>query len=263
MCEKLRCGMQVLEKAGPEALPLEADRQHLRAAALARAGDLPGAAEVYRALVLANPDDWASWVLYLDCMLPGSAACAAAGGAACAAAGGAACAAAGGPAGPGSGAANGAAAAGAAAAAAMEGLEGGQALRFPVGVVGGMADLWDRRHPWRQRQRQRGSEGDAAAAGPGAQEAAWQVRGPCVQGRPSGLCKCGGLCCLPLGMRAGSRGAEAGSDHSFLLERSDACQLCAAGSCSAGRMQHRQNLVAALVVRPMSSVAPWSSSLVM
>lgn len=111
--------MQVVDGAGAAVVPLEADRAHLRAAALARAGDLPAAAAAYRALALANPDDWAYWALYLDCALPGS------------------CEAAGAP-----------------------------ALRFPVGVVGGLAELWDRQHPWRDAH---------PAQDPATCEAAWQV----------------------------------------------------------------------------------------
>jgi len=121
--------LQLLDTAGSDVLPLEADRQHLKAAALARSGDLTAAGDVYKSLALANPDDWASWVLYLDCMLPASSA----------------------------------------GAAGAAGTLGGQPLRFPVGVVGGLADLWDAKHPWRQHSR---PEQEAAAA---AKEEAWQV----------------------------------------------------------------------------------------
>lgn len=93
---------QVLEGPLGDAVPLPADRLQLRAAALARAGDLPAAAACYREALAAAPDDWASWLLFLDCCLPGS----------------------------GGGE-----------------REGATGSRFPVGVVDGMADLWDRRQP--------------------------------------------------------------------------------------------------------------------
>ena len=96
------CHQQVLEGPLADAVPLPADRLQLRAAALVRAGDLPAAAACYRQALSAEPDDWLSWQLFLDCSLPGSG-----GGQSSSAAG----------------------------------------ARFPVGVVGGLADLWDGRQP--------------------------------------------------------------------------------------------------------------------
>ncbi len=93
---------QVLEGPLADAIPLPADRLQLRAAALMRAGDLPAAAACYRQALSAEPDDWLSWQLFLDCSLPGSSG------------------------GQGSGAAG---------------------ARFSVGVVGGLADIWDRKQP--------------------------------------------------------------------------------------------------------------------
>ncbi len=103
---KAAAALEVLEGPAGAAVPLAADRLQLRAAALVRAGDLPAAASCYREAVASCPDDWLSWQLYLDCMLPGS--------------------------GDGSGGAPG-----------TTGSTGGS--RFPVGVVGRLADSWDRR----------------------------------------------------------------------------------------------------------------------
>ncbi|KAL4447959.1 hypothetical protein ABPG75_005178 [Micractinium tetrahymenae] len=103
---KAAAALAALEGLAGAAVPLAADRLQLRAAALVRAGDLPAAAACYREAVASCPDDWLSWQLYLDCVLPGS--------------------------GDGSGGAPG-----------TSGSTGGS--RFPVGVVGGLADVWDRR----------------------------------------------------------------------------------------------------------------------
>jgi hypothetical protein len=54
------------------AVPMDADRLQLRAAALVRSGQLGAAAELYRSAVASAPDDWRSWQLYLDCMMPES-----------------------------------------------------------------------------------------------------------------------------------------------------------------------------------------------
>ena len=97
-----------------DAVPLPADRLQLCAAALVRAGDLPAAADCYQQAVSAAPDDWLSWQLYLDCMLPAS-------------------------------------------TSGSSGSGGGS--RFPVGVVGGLADIWDR------QQRQQQASGAGAGAG--------------------------------------------------------------------------------------------------
>lgn len=61
----------------------------------------------------------------------------------------------------------------------------GAGTRFPVGVVGGLAELWDRRHPWRWQQQRWQEQGGAA---PDAQ-AAWRVGGARVQ-----RLACGGEC---------------------------------------------------------------------
>ena len=92
--------LQVIDGPSGAAVPLPADRLQLRAAALVRSGDLAAAAACYKQAVLAAPDDWQSWQLYLDCLLPGS---------------------------------------------VDRYAGGGGCGRFPVGVVGGLADLWDRR----------------------------------------------------------------------------------------------------------------------
>lgn len=115
---KAGAALAALEGPAGAAVPLAADRLQLRAAALVRAGDLPAAAACYREAVASCPDDWLSWQLCLDCMLPGS--------------------------GDGSGGAPG-----------TTGGTGGS--RFPVGVVGGLADSWDRRQ----------AAATGAAAGPG------------------------------------------------------------------------------------------------
>lgn len=113
--------MQVLEGPLGDAIPLPADRLQLRAAALVRAGDLPAAAACYRQALAVAPDDWLSWQLYLDCVLPGS----------------------------GSGE-----------------HEGGGGSRFPVGIVGSLADIWD------QRQEASAAAGSEAAAAAGLDVAA-------------------------------------------------------------------------------------------
>ena len=51
---------------------LVADSRQLLAASLVRAGDLTAAAEIYKESCLEDPNDWWSWHLYLNCMLPGS-----------------------------------------------------------------------------------------------------------------------------------------------------------------------------------------------
>ncbi|EFN56700.1 hypothetical protein CHLNCDRAFT_144070 [Chlorella variabilis] len=126
---KAQQALEVVEGPLGGAVPLPADRLQLRAAALVRAGDLPAAAACYRQAVQAAPDDWLSWQLYLDCLLPGSS---------------------GGPSGS----------------------------RFPVGVVGGLADIWDRRMQQQQQQQQPAGGGigdDAAAALAAAKESMRQL----------------------------------------------------------------------------------------
>lgn len=91
--------VQTIEGPLGDAVPLPADRLQLRAAALVRAGDLAAAAAAYRQALTAAPDDWLSWQLFLDCLLPGS---------------------------------------------GVGEAQGGAGARFPVGVVGGLADAWDR-----------------------------------------------------------------------------------------------------------------------
>lgn len=51
---------------------LAGDRLQLHAAALARAGELGKAAAMYRNACEADPADWVTWHLYLNCKLPGS-----------------------------------------------------------------------------------------------------------------------------------------------------------------------------------------------
>ena len=126
---KAQQALEVVEGPLGGAVPLPADWLQLRAAALVRAGDLPAAAACYRQAVQAAPDDWLSWQLYLDCLLPGSS---------------------GGPSGS----------------------------RFPVGVVGGLADIWDRRMQQQQQQQQPAGGGigdDAAAALAAAKESMRQL----------------------------------------------------------------------------------------
>lgn len=122
---------------GEAAVPLPADRAALHAVAAACASDLARAAAVWREALLSNPDDWPAWLLYLDCVLPGSAA------------------------------------QGGVAAAAPSGS------RFPVGVVGGLADIADRMQR-RQQQRQQGA--DEVAAGVAAAEATLAELGAKVEG---------------------------------------------------------------------------------
>lgn len=110
--------LEVLEGAvGEAAVPLPADRQQLRAAAAVRAGATAEAAACYKQALLQNPDDWQSWQLHLDCLLPSTAE------------------------------------KGGVVMAAPSGS------RFPVRVVGGLADLQDR---WQQRhgeqQQQQGEQ---------------------------------------------------------------------------------------------------------
>eukprot|EP00887_Chlorella_sp_A99_P001333 scaffold14.g1333.t1 len=69
-----RKALEVVESDVGAAVPLAADRLQLRAAAALRAGDAAAAATCYKEALLGNPDDWQSWQLYLDCLLPGTAA---------------------------------------------------------------------------------------------------------------------------------------------------------------------------------------------
>lgn len=65
---------KALSKAG-EATPggLQEDRLQLEAAALCRAGELEAAATLYYQACTADGNDWNSWHLYLDCVIPKSA----------------------------------------------------------------------------------------------------------------------------------------------------------------------------------------------
>lgn len=62
----------IIRETKGNAAGLVADSRQLLAAALVRAGDLPAAAALYKEACLEDPNDWWSWQLYLNCVLPGS-----------------------------------------------------------------------------------------------------------------------------------------------------------------------------------------------
>ena len=102
---------------------------HLLASSYVRRGDLRAAANIYKTQCISHPDDWWSWKLYLDCVLPSHDRCA-----------------------------------GEEACDALPSLSGlrpktivpgasssrqsrkSTTLAFPVGIVGGLASIWDHRN---------------------------------------------------------------------------------------------------------------------
>jgi N-terminal acetyltransferase B complex non-catalytic subunit len=62
----------IKEASGTTAGGLKDDSRQLLAAALVRSGDVSAAAELFKEACLENTDDWWSWHLYLNCILPGS-----------------------------------------------------------------------------------------------------------------------------------------------------------------------------------------------
>lgn len=62
----------IKESTGTVAGGLKDDSRHLLAAALVRSGDLLAAAELFKEACLESTDDWWSWHLYLNCILPSS-----------------------------------------------------------------------------------------------------------------------------------------------------------------------------------------------
>ncbi len=62
----------IKKAAGTPAGGLQDDSRQLLAAALVRSGDLSAAAELFKLACLENTDDWWSWQLYLNCILPSS-----------------------------------------------------------------------------------------------------------------------------------------------------------------------------------------------
>lgn len=64
---------KAITKGGETAQGLQDDRLQLEAAALCRSGDLEAAAALYHQACTSDPNDWNSWHLYLDCVLPKSA----------------------------------------------------------------------------------------------------------------------------------------------------------------------------------------------
>lgn len=57
--------------AAAAALPMAAELREAQAAVLQLAGKAPEAAELYRAILADQPDDWNAALLYLDCKVPG------------------------------------------------------------------------------------------------------------------------------------------------------------------------------------------------
>jgi N-terminal acetyltransferase B complex non-catalytic subunit len=62
----------IKETSGTPAGGLKDDSRQLLAAALARSGDVAAAAELFKEACLENTDDWWSWNLFLNCILPSS-----------------------------------------------------------------------------------------------------------------------------------------------------------------------------------------------
>lgn len=56
-----------------KAFSLAAERREAEAALLLAKGDLLSAAALYEEALMEQPDDWALLLLYLDCLLPGTA----------------------------------------------------------------------------------------------------------------------------------------------------------------------------------------------
>ena len=100
--------LAALETAPEALLPMPLDRVQLKGAIACRAGDLATAAAAYREAVMADGDDWRSWQYYLDCVLPSTA--------------------------------------DAHVSPVVNGCCASGEARFPVGIVGGLADIWDRQH---------------------------------------------------------------------------------------------------------------------
>jgi len=100
--------LAALERAPETLLPMSRDGVQLKGAIACRAGDLATAAAAYREAVMADGDDWRSWQYYLDCVLPSTA--------------------------------------DADVSPVVNGCCASAEARFPVGVVGGLADIWDRQH---------------------------------------------------------------------------------------------------------------------
>jgi len=93
----------IKETTGTVAGGLKDDSRQLLAAALVRSGGLLEAAELYKEACLKNTDDWWSWHLYLNCVLPSS-------------------------------------------VKHTSSDLNTPGIAFPVGVVGGLAEIWDSKH---------------------------------------------------------------------------------------------------------------------
>eukprot|EP00798_Chlamydomonas_sp_ICE-L_P022020 gene22020-29080_t len=70
---KSQLALDCVSGALGEAASMPEERTHLRAVLSMMVGDLSGAASLLEGMLMDNADDWTSLMLYMDCMLPGSA----------------------------------------------------------------------------------------------------------------------------------------------------------------------------------------------